>query len=106
MNREEILEKSREENKNGDERDLRARDRSYAISASVGLLLCLLIVFAEEILFERSAIQIWVVYTGIEFTTALAGFIQTKKRWLLFLAVFMGLIFAAMVAVYIVGAIG
>ena len=48
MTKEEILEKSRKENKGMDERELNAVMRGGSIAKGVGLLLCILIVFVSD----------------------------------------------------------
>ncbi len=101
MNKEEILARSRTDSKNGDERDLKNREKSYSISASVATFVCIVMVAIEEGLFKRNAMDIWVIYAAIEFATALSGAILSKKKWLIVLSVFMGLLFVAMVFFYI-----
>ena len=101
MNKDEILAKSRNENKNGDERDFKNREKSYSISAGVATLVCIIIATIEEMLFQRSATDIWVIYAAIEFTTALSGAILSKKKWLVGLSIFMGIVLVAMVYLYI-----
>ncbi len=101
MNRDEILAKSRKENKNGDERDFKQRERSYSIGASAATLVCIVMAAIEEGLFGRSALDIWVIYTAIEFFTSLSGAIMSKKKWLIGLSVFTGVLFVAMTALYI-----
>ncbi len=101
MNKDEILEKSRKENKNGDERDVRNKEKSYSISASVATLLCMIMVMIEEGVFNRSATAIWIIYAGVEFTTSLVGAILSKKKWLIGLSIFMGILLVFMVVLYI-----
>lgn len=101
MDREKILETSRKENKQGDERDFEMRNKSYAISASVGLLLCMVIALVESIVFERTAASVWTIYLGMEFVAPLVGYITTKKKFLLFLSIFMGICFVLMAGTYI-----
>ncbi len=101
MNKDEILAKSRNENKNGDERDLKNREKSYSISAGVATLVCIIMATIEEMLFQRSALDIWVIYCAIEFATALSGAILSKKKWLVGLSIFMGIVLVAMVYFYI-----
>lgn len=50
MTREEILEKSRSENKIMDEREQNVALRSGSIAKGVGLLLCMLVVFLGDVL--------------------------------------------------------
>lgn len=101
MNKDEISARSRNENKNGDERDLKNREKSYSISAGVATLVCIIMATIEEMLFQRSATSIWVIYAAIEFASALSGAILSKKKWLVGLSIFMGIVLVAMVYLYI-----
>ena len=101
MNREEVLAISRSENRNGDERDLKNKEKSYSIGASVATLVCIIMVTVEEGILNKSATDIWVIYTAIEFSIALSGAILSKKKWLIGLSIFIGIIFALMVFFYI-----
>lgn len=89
MDRKKILETSRKENKQGDERDFAMRNKSYAISAGFGMVLCTVIAAIESIVFERTATSVWTIYLGMEFIAPLVGYITTKKKFLLFLSIFM-----------------
>lgn len=55
----------------------------------------------EEMLLQRSATDIWVIYAAIEFTTALCGAVLSKKKWLVGLSVFMGIVLVVIVFLYI-----
>ena len=101
MDKDEILSKSRLENKNGDERDLKNREKSYSISASVATVVCMVMAFVEDFIFKKSAADIWVIYAAIEFAMALSGAILTKKKWLIILSVVIGILFVCLVIVYI-----
>ena len=83
MEKEEILKKSRVENKNGDEKSLNDRNFSYAIGECVGSCLCMILTILERLLFDRTVTSLWIVYIGISFTVALTGFIKSKKKKLL-----------------------
>ena len=83
MQKEEILEKSKLENKKGDEKGLNDRNSSYAVGQIVGSVLCMILTVLEGSLFNRSATALWIVYVGISFTVALTGLIKSKKKWLL-----------------------
>lgn len=101
MNKNEVLAKSRNENKNGDERDLKNRDKSYAISAGIATPVCIIMATIEELLFQRSATDIWIIYVAIEFALALSGAILSKKKWLVGLSVFMGVVLVALIYFYV-----
>ena len=96
-----IFEIVRSENRHGDERDLKNKEKSYSIGASVATLVCIIMVTVEEGILNRSATDIWVIYTAIEFSIALSGAILSKKKWLIGLSIFIGIIFALMVFFYI-----
>ena len=56
MNREEILNKSRNENRDYDERELNVHTKSSAIAKAVGVAIAFVIVLIEEIFFEHPPI--------------------------------------------------
>lgn len=101
MIKDEILAKSRNENKNGDERDLKNREKSYSISAGVATLVCIVMAYIEEYIFKRSSIDIWIIYTAIEFAAALSGAILSKKKWLVGLSILMGVLLVMMICLYV-----
>ena len=96
-----IFEIVRSENRHGDERDLKNKEKSYSIGASVETLVFIIMVTVEEGILNRSATDIWVIYTAIEFSIALSGAILSKKKWLIGLSIFIGIIFVFMVFFYI-----
>lgn len=80
MNKEDILQKSRKENKKGDEREEKIKLRSYAISAAIGALICMVFIILEENIFNRSATHIWIIYCGMMFSKHLIDAIKLKKK--------------------------
>ena len=62
MTREEILSKSRNENKAGDERDLQLRLKANRIAKAFGIAIAFLFVFIDSILFDVPAIG-WTALT-------------------------------------------
>lgn len=101
MNKDEILAKSRNENKNGDEREKKVREHAFAMSAAWGGLICMLAIMAERLIFDRSATIIWTVYCGMQFANALTGAIQSKERKYILLSVLFGVLLITFVAVYL-----
>ena len=106
MNKDEILEKSRAENVNGDEMEKKGRMKASAISAAVGMLLCMIIVIIEELVFDRNATAIWVIYTGIQFTSNFLEYAATKKRMSLLLGIIFGICVLLNIVIYILECIG
>ena len=101
MDKYDILRMSREENRNGDEREEKLQLRSYATSAAVGAFLCMIYVIVEELIFDRSAEPIWGIYSGMMFTKYLLDSIKLKKKSDIILSVVWGFCCLLNVANYI-----
>lgn len=80
MNKEDILKLSRAENKNGDEREQKVRLRSYATSAFIGLFLCIIASFIEDIIFDRSAALVRIIYYGMQFSHSILNTVKLKNK--------------------------
>ena len=106
MNKDDILKKSREENQNGDEREKEIKLRSYATSAAIGALLCMVFVFVENVIFDRSSTLIWIIYCGMMFSKSVLDAIKLKKKFDIVLSILWGLCFAINIVVYILDNIG
>ncbi len=106
MNKEDILKKSRNENKNGDEREEKIRLRSYATSAAIGALICMVLVCIENVIFDRSTTLIWIIYCGMMFSKCILDAILLKKKSDIFLSVLWGLCFVIDIVIYILDNIG
>ena len=102
MNKEDILKRSREENKEGDEREERIKLRSYATSAAIGALICLLFVILEGYIFDRSTTHIWIIYCGMMFSKHLIDAIKLKKKNDVLWAVLYGVICLIYVVLYVI----
>lgn len=106
MNKEEILNKSRNENQNGDERENKIKLRSYAISAAIGALLCMIFVFIESVIFDRNTTLIWIIYCGMMFSESIMDAVKLKKKLDIGLSILWGLCFVVDIVVYILDNIG
>lgn len=106
MNKDDILKKSREENQNGDEREEKIKLRSYATSAAIGALLCMIFVFIENIIFDRDAPLIWIIYCGIMFSKYIIDAVKLKKKSDIVLSIVWGLCFVIDIVVYILNNVG
>lgn len=83
--REEILAISREENKNGDEREKQLYKSAIQIAYSVGSLLTGIIVLVSSV-FDKVPAELMIIYTAMTGTMALYCGIKFTKRKRLFLA--------------------
>ena len=89
MTREEILEKSRKENKGMDERELNAVMRGGSIAKGVGLLLCILVVFLTDTLGgdPSASLGAFAIYWGMYGTDRTYRWWKLRERSDLLLAI-------------------
>ena len=106
MNKADILKMSREENQNGDEREGKIKLHSYATSAAVGALICMVFILIEGLLFDRSTTVIWTIYCGMMFVKHMLDAIKLKKKKDIVFTVVWGLCCTVNLAAYIVENIG
>lgn len=90
MDKDEILKKSREENKNRDFVEAEVLNRANAIALVVSMLLCALISGLHAIFREKPDCAVWVVQFGILSTVMLVKFAKLRKRHELLLGLLYG----------------
>ena len=103
MTREEILEKSRKENKHMDERELNALLKGGSIAKGVGLLLCILIVFLSDTFGgdPTASLGAFAIYWGMYGTDRAYRWWKLRERSDLLLAVGSFGFFIAFAAAYL-----
>ena len=106
MNKEEILEKSRNDNKSGDEREKKMRLTSLAIGSGAAVILCIILSFVEEFVFDRSSTVLWVIAGGMLFFTHLTQAIKIKQKTCIVNSVVFGIWFFLKLVVYIMENVG
>ena len=106
MNKDDILKKSRKENQNGDERENEIRLRSYAKSAAIGALLCVIFMFTEYFVFDRRLTPILIIYAGMMFAKSTLDAIGLKKKVDIITSILLGLGFAMFIVLYILDNVG
>ena len=79
MNKEEILERSRQENKNMDERERDALARAGRVASGVGGLVCGVVLILEAIFAGQVGYAVWAVYLSITGTTLLVKFFRLRR---------------------------
>ena len=80
MNRDEILEKSRQENRNRDEMERDAMARAGQKACAVGGMLCAVIIILEAFFAEQINMSTWAVYLSMTGTMLMVKYIHLKKR--------------------------
>lgn len=86
LTREEILESSRKENKQGDEREQDLYNKGVRLAYSLGVLLIGIITIVNTIVLNKIPTEIWIVYMGMTTVWSLYYGIKADKRRPLFLA--------------------
>ncbi len=81
MNKDEILAKSRKENKDGDEREIQILANASKIGMAIGGVISAIIIFFSRIVDEPLlGLSAWVVYFSMFGSRRLYQFIQTKEK--------------------------
>ena len=80
MNREEILERSRKENKNRDLAEMEVIYKASAYAARVGALMCCMLSLLSSVLARTMIYSPWVIYFSIITTQWLIRYIKMKRK--------------------------
>jgi hypothetical protein len=85
MNRDEILEKSRAENENQDERERQVDAQAARRALSIGVVVCSLLVLIQLILVDRSDPGVFAVWLSMSGTHTYTKYTQLQnKKWRIF----------------------
>ncbi len=108
MNREEILNKSRLENKNGDERELQVNAKAGNIAFRFGVLMCMLMVVIERLLCSTSTISspLFAVYCFMTAVSELYVGITLKSKKGLYLGIVFGILCVLFLVFFILDCVG
>jgi len=101
MNKEDILEKSRKENKNKDMAELEVIYQASNIAGRVGMLVCCIIAILEVIFIGRPNFSTWAIYFSILATLMLVKYIKLRRRHELWITVLYSACFVAFFIAYI-----
>lgn len=106
MNREEILEKSRRENRGMDEREREAFVQAGQKATAVGGLLCAVIIVLEAIFSAHVSFSTWAVYLSMTGTILLVKYIRLREKHELIFGVFQIILAAVFFIMYVVRLVG
>ena len=101
MTKEEILQKSREDNGGKDIEDLEVQRVAATAAYFSSLALCILVSLLRWIFTRRISAGVWIVFFGMLSIAFFVKFAKLKKKHELFVALAYLLLFALMVAVFI-----
>lgn len=80
MDREEILARSRQENKNRDMEDLEVQSWATGIAVKIGVMLCGLLSVLEAIFRERPNMACWTIFFGVLGATMVLKFYRLRRK--------------------------
>ena len=101
MNKEEILARSRNENKGMDIIELQSLEKASRIAAQVGMLLCCFVAVMEVAVTGQVSMESWLIYFGILSTLFLMKYRLMKKRHELFLSIFYTALFLMFLVLFL-----
>lgn len=101
MNKEEILEKSRRENKGRDECERDALAQGGKIAAAVGGVVCAAVILLEAIFSDFASYSTWAVYLSMTGSVLLVKFAKMRKKHELIFGALQILLALVFFAIYI-----
>ena len=102
MNRDEILEKSRKENKNQDEMERDALAKAGQRACTVGGIVCMVVILVEAIFTGSVNFSTWAVYLSMTGTMLMVKYLRLKKKHELIFGLLQLALAAAFLIMYIV----
>ncbi|MGN0488364.1 MAG: DUF6442 family protein [Ruminococcus sp.] len=87
MKKEEILEKSRNENKGSDEMELFALATAGKLAAQIGMIVCCIVAILQAIFTEAISFESWMIYFSILGTIFTVKYVKLRRKHELVLAI-------------------
>ena len=106
MDREEILEKSRLENRRRDEMERDALAKAGQRACAVGGIVCAVVIVLEAIFADAFNMSVWAVYLSMTGTMLLMKYIRLRKRHELIFGAAQLILAAAFLVMYIIRLVG
>ena len=106
MKKEEILEKSRNENQKADEMELFALASAGKLAAQVGMTVCCLVACLQVILTDTISFESWMIYFSILGTVYLVKYVKLHKKHELLLAVLYLCLFVFFTILFVIRLVG
>lgn len=106
MNKEEILEKSRKENKGADEMERSALQSAGKLAAQVGMLVCCIVATLQVAFTGMMSYESWMIYFSILGTLFTVKYIKLHNKhelWMAILYIALFIMFTVLFAVRLAG---
>lgn len=101
MDKEQILQKSRKENKNKDIAELEVINQASGLAVRIGILVCCFISVAEVIATNQVNYSCWMIYFSMLATLFCVKCIKLRRKHEILLTIFFLICFFVMAACYI-----
>ena len=106
VNREDILEKSRNENRNMDEMEKETSSRAGSLAAMVGGLLCIALIILESLYAQKPNMSYWGVYLSMTGTMLMFKYYRLRRTHELVFGIIQILLAVAFFAIHIIDITG
>ena len=101
MNREEILEKSRRENKGTDEMELIVLNSAGKLAAQRGMLICCVVAVLQVSFTDSMSYESWMIYFSILGTLFTVKYVKLHKKHELLLAILFSALFVFFTVLFV-----
>ena len=101
MNREEILEKSRRENKGTDEMELIVLNSAGKLAAQIGMLICCVVAVLQVSFTDSMSYESWMIYFSILGTLFTVKYVKLHKKHELLLAILFSALFVFFTVLFV-----
>ena len=101
MNREEILEKSRRENKGTDEMELIVLNSAGKLAAQIGMLICCAVAVLQATFTDSTSYESWMIYFSILGTLFTVKYSILRKKHELLLAILFSALFVFFTVLFV-----
>lgn len=106
MKKEDVLEKSRNENKGADELELSVIAAAGKLAAKIGMMVCCLIAVLQVIFTDAVSYESWMIYFSILSTMFIEKYIKLHKKHELALSILYSALFIFFTVLFVIRLVG
>lgn len=106
MNKDDILEKSRRENKGPDEMEQYVMAAAGKIAAKVGMFVCCIVAILQVIFTDAISFESWMIYFSILATIFLVKYVKLHSKHELWVAILYTVLFIMFTVLFILRLVG
>lgn len=106
MNKEDILEKSRKENKGNDEMERFVLSEAGKLASRVGMLVCCLVSLLQVVFTGRVSYESWMIYFSILGTLFVVKYLKLRQKHELWIAILYCSLFVMFTFLFVLRLVG